>query len=169
MHKLNFLFIVATIILSGCTPSMHSSHYEMISESTERVFTYDYAFPGKDKNSLWTKARDYFAETYGDSRAVFRVQDQDDGTLIGKGIHTWVYAQTISCSSEYHVRFAAKNDKARLQFELIHGAPVLSKCSGYPLPTKLAYQDLTRVFELTSSGLEKALLSEDNPSNFKDF
>ncbi len=162
--------IIATLItLTGCATGKNYSQHEMISESTERVFTYDYSIPKSDKNTLWKRARDYFAATYGDSRAVFRIQDESDGILIGKGIHTWIFADVLLCSNEYHVRFAAKNEKARLQFELIQDVPALSKCLGYPLPSKVAYQDMVKIFSETSSNLEKALTGEEQPNDFKNF
>ncbi len=73
-------------LVSGC------AGLQQTSRGAQKEFTSDFVVPGKSQNDLWKSARDYFAEIYGDSRSVFRVQDEKDGTLIGRGLAPWVIA-----------------------------------------------------------------------------
>jgi hypothetical protein len=122
-------------------------------DDAKTEFTFDYQVPSKSKGELWKSARDYFASAYGDSRSVFRVMDPEDGTIIGKGTASWML-MTNNCLTDYHIRFAAKDNKARLQFEIIRGVPPLSQCTGWPWPTESGYQEIVNSFSLTSTGLK---------------
>ena len=155
--------LLASFILYGCAGGM-------VSQNVQREFTYDYAINGKTKIELWKNARNYFAESYGDSRAVFRIMDEQDGTIIGKGLIGWKLIATERCHTEYHVRFAAKDNKARLQFELIEGAPPLSKCFGWPRPSENGYEEIVMQFNATSKELKNALMGAGGGgSKLKDF
>lgn len=120
-------------------------------------------------NKLWRNARDYFAGVYGDSRSVFRVMDENDGTLIGRGLAPWKIPGGSECSTEYHIRFAAKDNKARVQFELIEGVPPTSPCSGWPLPSQDGYDSIKRSFAMTAKEVEGALKGGGGKNKFKDF
>jgi len=137
------------------------------SKNVQREFTYDYVINGKSKSELWKNARNYFAEAYGDSRAVFRIMDEQDGTIIGKGTVSWKLFD--SCYTDYHVRFAAKDNKARLQFELIEGVPPLSPCTGWAWPTQSGYDEIVAKFNATSKELENALMGKGSSSKLKNF
>lgn len=45
-----------------------------------------YEFLGKTKDQLYTETRDWFVETFTDSKSVLEVQDKENGILKGKGI-----------------------------------------------------------------------------------
>lgn len=158
MKKL-LVMIIAPFFLSGCAGMMPAE------KDVKKTFTYDYQVESVNQEDLWVRARDYFAETYGDSRSVLRVQDREEATLIGRGAATW-YLATNRCSTEYHVRFQSKDEKARLQLELIEGVPSYSSCSGWPWPSKDGYQTIVTDFDALSAGLEKAL---NETSSFSDF
>ena len=120
-----------------------------LSDTAERNFTYDYEIQNTTKSALWERARDYFAGAYGDSRSVFRVMDEEEGSIIGKGSATWPISSSlsqVSCSTDYHIRFIAKDNKARLHMELIEGVPVGSECSGWPLPSQEGYEKIIQSF-----------------------
>ena len=42
-------------------------------------------FPGKTKDQLYVESRDWFVETFTDSKSVLEVQDRGEGILKGKG------------------------------------------------------------------------------------
>lgn len=134
-----------------------------------REFTYDFSVKGKLQPELWRNARDFFAETYGDSRAVFRVMDEKDGTIIGRGTASWILVNSALCYTDYYVRFAAKDEKARLQFEIIEGVPALSTCVGWPLPSVSGYDSMVLSFQNASKGLESALKGNSSTGKLKDF
>ena len=157
MKKL--LLSVVVVFLSSCASLVPAD------KSVQRVFTYDYAVPGVEKDVLWTRARDYFAKSFGDSRSVLRVQDRESSTLIGKGAATWMLTTSV-CASEYDLQFLAKDGKARLQLELNEGVPSYSGCQGWPWPSKSGYQEIVADFSSFSSGLESALKTK---ASFSDF
>ena len=158
MKKLVVMSIVP-FFLSGCAGMMPAE------KDVQKTFTYDYQIESVNQEDLWVRARDYFAETYGDSRSVLRVQDREEATLLGRGAATWYYAGN-RCSTEYHVRFQSRDERARLQLELIEGVPSYSSCSGWPWPSEGGYQTIVTDFENLSAGLEKAL---NEGSSFSDF
>ena len=150
------------VLLSGCAGMMPAPR------NVQNEFTYDFVVPGNAQDELWRSARDYFAEVYGDSRSVFRVVDEKDGTLIGRGLAPWIIA-TNQCTTEYHIRFAAKDGKARLQFELIEGVPPLSPCIGWPWPSQGGYKTIVAQFSESAKAVELALQGKGSKSKLKDF
>lgn len=138
---------------------------QLAPKDAKRVFTYDYQVSSADKDTLWTRARDYFANTYGDSRSVLRVQDKAESSLIGKAAATW-YVATNRCSTEYNLKFLSKDGKARLQLELLEGVPSYSPCSGWPWPSQSGYESIVDGFNGLSLELEEALKAK---STFSDF
>lgn len=152
------LIIFFTFTISGCIS------IEPTSKNVQKTFTYDYAVDSVDQEELWVRARDYLAKAYGDSRSVLRVQDREEGTLIGRGIETW-YVMNYPCLSEYNVRFQSKDGRARLQLELIEGVPALSECQR-SWPTQSGYESIVSSFNQFSQGLEVALKQK---SSFSDF
>lgn len=164
-----FQTLLLCVLISGCVTYAQT---EALPSGAKTEFTYDYDVPVTDKVELWKRARDYFAGVYGDSRSVFRVMDQDDGTIIGKGSASWLIGNppyTVACSTDYHIRFAAKDNKARLQLSIINGVPVASSCTGWPLPTKVGYQEIVASFSSLSNALESALNGGGASNDFKDF
>ncbi len=138
--------------------------------NSQTKFNYDYKAPGKTKNELWTSARNYLAHAYGDSRSVFSVSDESDGILIGKGITNWNAGgyPSVSCSSQYNIKFAAKDGKARLQLELLEGIAPGSKCQ-WAWPSKRGYNEIVNDFNSIGSGLGEALNGQSTTSDFMDF
>jgi hypothetical protein len=154
--------LVFAAMLAGC------AGLNPADKNAQKEFTYDFTVPGKSQSQLWHSARDYFAEAYGDSRSVFRIMDENDGTIIGKGLAPWSLAGN-NCQTEYHIRFAAKEGKSRLQFELIEGVPPLSPCGGYPWPSKDGYDQIVASFKKSAQSLEGALNGAGSSSKLKDF
>jgi len=154
--------LLAPVLLAGCAGLAPAE------DNAKSEFTFDYQVPERSKDELWKTARDYFAGAYGDSRSVIRVMDQDDGTIIGKGTASWML-MTNQCLTDYHIRFAAKDGKARLQFEMIRGVPAFSQCKGWPWPTQAGYDAIVAEFQMTSLGLENALKGHGDSAKLKDF
>jgi hypothetical protein len=160
------VLITATVLMSSCA-SMTPADTD-----AQKEFTFDFSVPGKSQTDLWHNARDFFAEAYGDSRSVFRVMDEKDATIIGKGIALWnigLPGAYSKCQTEYHIRFAAKNDKARLQYEIIYGVPALSSCTGWPWPSKDGYAEIVAGFKNSAGKLETALKGAGTINKLKDF
>ena len=129
---------------------------------------------GNQEKILFARARDYMATAYGDSRSVIRVQDENEAVIIGKGAVTWRMlpnnSLSGSCSTEYNIRFIAKDEKARLQVELIYGAPVYSSCINWKAPSPAAYRyDVLPSFDQLSKDLGSALKGLGAGNSFKDF
>ena len=161
MHKrLLFFSLFAFVMFFGCAT------FVQISATSQMIFTYDYTLEGKDKLTLWKTARNYLASIYMDSKDVFQVLDEEEGTIIGKGFHQWYVGGTAACGSFYHIRFAAKEGKVRLQFEIIPGPT--SNC-GYKYPTESGYNSMVSEFQGISNELKKALQEDFGSGDFKDF
>jgi len=164
-------FFTAIGLLTGCAGiggGFIPAEITQADPNAQKEFTYDFSLPGKSQADLWRSARNYFAEAYGDSRSVFRVLDEKDGTLIGRGATQWALA-TAHCATEYHIRFAAKDDKARLQYEIIEGVPAFSQCSGWSWPSQSGYKLIVESFANNAKGLELALQGKGSKSKLKDF
>lgn len=169
MKKILISFSLA--ILSGCATNPNSPDYP-ISQSDIKEQTFTYHDLKGNQSALWKKARSYIATAYGDSKAVLRVEDEADGTLIGKGIIKWkMITSSLSpyCYSEYNIRFVAKDNKARLQLELISGVPTVSECVGWPLPSKYGYEQILTEFSSMSSQLETNLRGAGKLEKMSDF
>lgn len=168
-----FIVAIGALSLSGCASSMKNP--VQIDASLIEPQTYDYSFAGVDKDSLFIRARNHTATAFGDSNSVIRIQDQKDGIILGKGAVNWnldtgsPLIPYIECTSSYDIRFMAKEGKARLQFELIQGAPVYSRCSGWGLPTPSGYEEIKRSFDQIALGFKNALSGSGALSSFSDF
>lgn len=166
--------LLLTAWLGGCVSNQGTELTPILETSIEPI-TYDYSLPNVDKDTLFFRARDHFATVYGDSKSVIRVEDTQQGLILGKGAVGWkLYTGSITipyiqCTSNYNVRFMAKEFKARLQLELINGAPIYSKCSGWPLPTSAGYDEILLHFNDISLGVKKALDGSGSLKSFKDF
>lgn len=151
-----FIFILALVGCVGLVPA---------DKNVQRKFVYDYTVDSVKKDELWTRARNYFAVTYGDSRSVLHVVDKDAGVLIGKGAVSWVLMANM-CVTEYHVQFQSKDNKARLQLEIIEGVPAYSQCTGWPWPSDTGYLKILENFNSISKGLDQALKQGSGLSDF---
>lgn len=101
-----------------------------------------------------------------------RVEDESEGSLIGKGLVQWkMIDSAISpyCYSSYDIRFLAKDGKARLQLELLSGVPAGSECVAWTLPSKYGYDQILVKFGLMAKTFETILRSEDSIGGINDF
>ena len=163
------LLVISALIVTGCAVSSKTNKSK---EPMQSTFTYNYEVKEKIKPDLWRSARDYFASAYGDSRSVFRVMDKKDGTIIGQGTLAWsrqVLLAHYNCSINYHIRFIAKDNKARLQFELIDNPSSESSCDGYSLPIAKGHEKIKKEFSSIDNQLKLALQNKDAMSDFKSF
>lgn len=171
LMKKELLYFSLALVLQGCATNPNSPNYP-IPQSDVQPKTYTYADLNGSKSELWKKARNYIATAYGDSKAVLRVEDENSGTLIGKGIIKWRMGDmTLSpyCYSEYDIRFVSKDNKARLQLELLAGVPSISECVAWTLPSRYGYQQITDKFSEISSQLEISLRGKGKLESINDF
>src|SRR5690606_37173641 len=94
-------------LLTGCATPKVGRGAQMITSDVAKPQTYDYTIASASKEVLFQRARDYFATSFGDSRSVIRVQDENEGLILGKGAVQW-YVQlenmqypSLTCHSEY--------------------------------------------------------------------
>ncbi|XYJ11794.1 DUF4468 domain-containing protein [Telluria sp. B2] len=159
-------------VISGCASMVPPDQMPITDE--KREFTFDYAVPGKSQHELYRSARNYLATAYRDSRAVTRVEDETDGTIIGKGIAPWNFTTDsmllpfIPCGSNYDVIFIAKEGRARLQLTLREGVTQPATC-GWALPPKRDYPQIVQQFNDMSTGLEKALNGQGAVDQLRNF
>lgn len=143
-----------------------------ISKEQLEVKTYTYVDLSASKETLWLRARDYLASTYVDSKTINRVSDKDEGIWIGYASTRWKMLDTTftqNCLSDYQIRFVAKDNKARLQLELLDATPPLSMCRGWSLPSGYGYKQIMAEFDQISRGLEHALRGQSKLDDMKDF
>lgn len=164
--------LVCLLILSGCTSIVPPNDLPITDE--KREFTFDYTAPGRSQQELYRSARNYLATLYGDSRAVTRVDDESQGTIIGKGLVPWNYTidsplvPFMTCSSNYDVIFVAKDGRARLQLTLREGVAQAGVCNT-PLPPKRDYPQIVSHLNGISAGLEKALNGQGAVDKLRNF
>lgn len=144
--KYAILAVATALAISGCATKSGSP----------MTFTYEYDVPGIDQERLWVRARNHFAELYGDIRAVMRVEDRQEALLLGQGSARWMLFLT-ECNTDYYIRFQSRNDYARLQMQIIPEARS-NACAGYDIPTSSAYDGITSMFDSISEGLETSLI-----------
>jgi hypothetical protein len=157
------------VLIQGCqsTPDERP-----ISKEQLEVKTYTYVDLGESKDELWLRARNYLASTYVNSQTINRVSDKDEGVWIGKALTKWkMLDMSFSpyCLSDYQIRFVAKDNKARLQLELLDTTPPLSECQGWSLPSGYGYKQIMEEFDDISLGLESALRGKSSLEDMKDF
>jgi len=169
MNKIIFSALLASSMV-GCATTDPAQLPVNSADIVPSTFTYLELKSGKDE--LWMRARNYIATVYGDSKSVLRVEDKAEGVLVGKGLVSWkMLPSSLSpiCHSEYQIRFVAKNQKARLQLELLEGTPVASKCSAWTLPSGYGYEQVEAEFKVISQGLENALGGTGKIDSMSDF
>lgn len=170
--KVVSLLIFATI-LGGCAaPGIPPSQAPITDE--KREFTFDYSVPGKSQQDLYRSARNYLATAYVDSRAVARVEDESQGTIIGKGVVNWNYRTDesllpiVPCSSSYDVIFVAKEGRARLQLTFKEGAASITSCN-ISLPPKRDYPQIVKQFDAIAAGMGQALNGQGVVDKVRNF
>jgi hypothetical protein len=163
------IFFTAALLIQGCVSTPENTP---IKKDQLEVKTYTYTDLDGTKELLWKRANNYLASTYNNSKAILRVSDIEQGTLIGKGSYRWKMLDSYGspyCLSEYQIRFIAKDQKARLQLELLEGAPPLSKCIAWTLPSGYGYSQIMNEFDDISEGLENALRGSGKLESMSDF
>jgi len=169
MKKL--LLVIGAWMLSGCV-TMPPGQMQITTE--QREFIYEYAVPSKSQIDLFKAARSHFALAYGNSKEVSRLEDEAQGTIIGKAIVPWnlsvdgLIITSMPCASYYNIIFIAKDGRARMQLSLLEGAALPLSC-GWPLPPKRDYPQIVTHFKNTSDGLASALDSKSAIDKLKNF
>lgn len=159
------------ILLTGCvsTPS------DQLPITTEkREFLYDYTVVGKSKDELYVKANDFLAISFNNSKVISRVEDRKRGTIISKAIANWTLSTDgliitgMPCYSSYDIYFIAKDGKARLQLELMEGAPNPSVC-GWKLPPKRDYPQIVNLFDSIAKEMGSSLNGNSKLDKLNNF
>lgn len=166
-----FVFVFAcALLLSGCVTIPPE---KMPITDEQREFIYDYPAPGQTQHELFISARNYLALSYGNSKTVSRVEDEKDGTIIGKAIAYWnistgsAFIPHIPCASNYDIIFVAKDGKARLQLNLVAGKAI-ADC-GWTLPPKQDYPQIVSEFNVIAQSMGKALKKDSAVDRLKNF
>ncbi|SFR57602.1 protein of unknown function [Marinobacter daqiaonensis] len=153
MIRLTILTSLA-FMLSACAGMMQEE--KSLEEVEQQTFTYDYQVAGADRQELWRRARNYFDATLDDRQSEFEIENQEAGTLTGRGLASWRIAREY-CSAEYHIRFQSQDEAARLELQLIEDITPFRECSGFGWPSKDAEDVIVSHFNDLSAGLEEAL------------
>ncbi len=158
-------------ILSGCAGMIPPDQLPITTE--QREFVYEFSAPAKSQKDLFRDARNYFAMSFGNSKDVSRVEDESQGTIIGKAVAAWNLSNNspiiphIPCASNYNIIFVAKDGKARLQLTLVDGAPMMS-CA-WQSPPKRDYPQIVQQFNAISTGLGAAISGQSAVDRLKNF
>lgn len=161
------LGMVLTGPLSGCVNDM--AFAPMTDE--QRVFIYDYHAPGKTKKEIFKSARNFLATAYGDSKAIGRVEDEEEGLIIAKAVTTWhmnTGVIVVPCVSGYNIQFIAKDDKARLQLTITKALQPTTQC-GWTEPSKQGYPTVVENLNTTATELGNAIAGRSDIEKLKDF
>ncbi|MEC5213320.1 hypothetical protein RCH06_001866 [Polaromonas sp. CG_9.5] len=167
---MHILILAGAIFLTGCV-TVQPQQLPITTE--QREFIYDYPAPGKSQKELFTSARNYLALSYGNSKAVNRVEDEKEGTIIGKAVANWnlstgsVMIPSIPCASNYDIIFIAKDGKARLQLTLVDGKAIAS--CGWASPPKQDYPQIVSEFNAIAESMGKALKNDSAVDRLKNF
>jgi hypothetical protein len=162
---------VLIFFLVGCASMIPPERLPITTE--KRDFIYDFKVPGKSKTELFNNARNYLATSYGNSKDVTRVEDEKEGTIIGKAVSEWKFSTNdwmiphVPCYSRYNIFFVAKDEKARLQLSLLEGT-VLPSC-GWRLPPKQDYPQIVDQFNTIANDLKSALEGSSTIERLKNF
>lgn len=169
--KVTILSSIIILALSGCVTKPNPEQTP-ITLSEIKAQTYTYTELKGNKGEIWRKARNYIATVYGDSKAVFNVEDEEDGVLIGKGVVDWkggiksLGIELFNCSSDYSIRFVAKDNKAQLQLKYVRN---ILECKDFKTPTRYGYKQIIKEFEIISEALEASLRDEGQLKSMYDF
>ena len=169
--KMVILAAAAVSVLAGCV-TMPPEQMPITTE--QREFIYEYAAPTKSKKELFAAARNYFAVSYGNSKEVSRLEDEEQGTIIGKAIASWsltvdgLLLTSIPCASNYSIIYVAKDGKARLQLGLTEGVAYPMTC-GWSLPPKRDYPQIVQHFKRISEGLGNSIEGNSAVDKLKNF
>lgn len=160
-YKLTFFLLIP--FLTACA----SSRLTQISDSEIQPMEYVYENLDGNRTEIFKRARDFFAESFGDSTSVVRVSDVEQGKYIGKGVVSWVLSTgmvSVPCASNYTLKFLSKDGRAKLEITLNKGIVAGHSCR-WDKPTVDGYSEVTAEFDRISSQLKKYLLA-NNEYNF---
>ena len=136
-----------------------------ISDEVQLIFTYDYVVENADAEELFNRAGEYFSLSFNDFKEVNRTSSLTTRTIIGKALIAWSFS-VLECYTQYDIKFATKDSKARLQLTLKKTPSIVSNCGAYDLPSNEGYEKILTDFTYLSSGLEDALSAD---ASWKDF
>jgi len=145
--SINKILLAISLLIVGCIPAFIELTPEM------RDFEYQYQVTGKNKKQIYKLARNHFAMVYGDARDVFSVQDEEEGTMIGKGVVKWPFDPPINstyCKNYYQIRFDSEDGFAKLKINLTQAT-----CN----QTEDSYIRIKAHFNSLEIGLRNALLN----------
>lgn len=168
--KLLFAGLVSAL-LAGCAVTAPPDAYPITNE--QREFVYEFAAPGKSQKELFSIAREYFALTYGNSKDVTRIEDEANGTIIGRAVVPWEMSTgsttipSFPCASNYGVIYVAKEGRARLQLTLQDGA-AMATCQ-MQAPPKRDYPQIVQQFQRVSAGLRDAIGGNSPVDKLRNF
>lgn len=154
-----FVFL-ALVLLSGCA----TTTIEKVSDQDIQPKEYIYENLTMSKEQVFKKARDFFAEAFGDSNSVVRVSDLKEGKYIGKGIVSWTLSDgitSVQCASNYTLKFLARDNRAKLVLTLNKGV-VSGRTCRWDKPTVSGYNDVLVQFNKISANLESYLRSNQD-------
>lgn len=170
---IRYLVPAAALLLTGCISATLPPE-KMPITTEKREFLYDYSVPGASKDQLYTRANDYLAVSYIDSKSVSRVEDKERGTIIAKAVTPWKFTTDtplmpyVMCYQNYNIVVIAKDDRARLQLTMVDGPRVTSSC-GWTLPPQRDYPQIVSQFEDIAKGFGEALKGNSNIEKIRDF
>lgn len=170
---LRYLLPAAALLLSGCI-DMTLPPEKMPITTEKREFLYDYSVPGASKDLLYTRASEYLAVSYNNSKEVSRVADKERGTIIAKAVMPWNFTSDtalipyVVCYQNYDIVAIAKDGRARLQLTIVDGPRVASTCS-WTLPPRRDYPQIVSQFEDIAKSFGEALKGNSNIEKIRDF
>ena len=168
MKKLLFL---AAALLAGC---VNTPPDQLPITTEKREFLYDYSDLNASKDQLYTRASDFLAISFNNSKVISRVEDKERGTIIAKAVANWTLTfdgliiTGLPCYSSYDIYFIAKDGRARLQLVLTEGAPNPTAC-GWTLPPKRDYPQIVQQFEGIANGLGNSLKGKGTLDKLNNF
>ncbi|CRN03863.1 hypothetical protein [Pseudomonas sp. 34 E 7] len=161
----------ATLLLVACVATPQE---QLLITTEKREFLYDYDVAGASKAQLFARANDFLAVSFQNSKLISRVEDKERGAVIAKAVSSWMLSTDglivtgVPCYSNYDIYFIAKDGRARLQLELVAGAPHPSSC-GWTLPPKRDYPQIVDQFNDIDASLGKSLRGEGKLDKLNDF
>ena len=101
------------MLISGCA-SMSVADPNLNYQKT-------YEQPGKSKEDIYSKALQWLARTYNDSKAVIEYQNEEEGKIIGRGISEVTFNPTliapITHQIQYTITIDIKENKIRITYD----------------------------------------------------
>ena len=138
--------IVLMLFLSGC------GNIQVIDESHQQKFEYDYIVENKSKKDLFHAAEYYFAKAFVNANVTYRIKDIDRGFILGRGATPWTLLLN-DCLAYFDFEFTSEDNKANLILSIERGIPVGSGCQ-WDLPTVDGYAEIKSDLESFAKGLE---------------